>query len=158
DKAGRLGIYERLVQHDPSLPLSPFADRSFATVWASNLYWVENLAGVVQELRRVLRPDGSLVTVLPDKAALDHMLYRFKDRADPEWIKDLARGRYENIARQARDLAGWSHLFREAGLRVARHDRFLPTIVFLVNDLGLRPMFPVLMDIYETLRERAPAD
>jgi SAM-dependent methyltransferase len=155
DKARRLGIHERLVQHDPSQPLTLFADRSFATVWAPNLYWVEHLPGAIRELRRVLRPDGSLVTVLPDTAALDHMLYRFQDRVDREWLKDLDRGRYSNISRHARDLAAWDQLFRECRLTIARHDRFLPTAVFQVNDVGLRPMFPVFMDIYEVLRERA---
>lgn len=158
EKAGRLGIYEQLVEHDPSLPLTQFADSSFATVWAPNLYWVENLSGAVHELGRVLRPEGTLVTVLPDKTALDHMLYRFKDRADPVWIKDLDRGRFGNIARNARDLTDWVQLFEAAGLTLTRHERFIPTVVFRINDVGLRPLFPVLMDIYETLRANGLED
>src|SRR5207248_7290695 len=92
------------------------------------------------------------------KSAPEHMLYRFKDHTEPAWIKDLDRGRYDNIARQARDLVDWTELFGEAGLTIARHDRFIPTVVFQVNDVGLRPLFPVLMDIYETLRQRTPDD
>jgi SAM-dependent methyltransferase len=158
EKASRLGLYEQLVQQDIAGPFTLLADRTFATIWAPNLYWVGDMHGAIRELRRVLRPDGSLVTVLPDRAALEHMLYRFKDRADPAWIKDLDRGRYDNTAHQARDLEGWTQLFREAGFTVARHDAFIPTIVFQVNDVGLRPLFPVLMDIYETLRERGVED
>ena len=158
EKAARLGIYEELIEHDPNQPLAMFEDGRFATVWAPNVYWVTELAGLMREVRRILRPDGTCVTVLPDAAALQHMVFRFAEQTDADWIRDLDRGRHGNIAKQARTCAQWRAFFRGAGLRVARHEPFLPRLVFQVNDIGLRPLFPVLMHIYETLRSRSPEE
>jgi SAM-dependent methyltransferase len=157
-KAARLGIYHKLVEHNPNTPLEMFENGCFATIWAPNLYWIDNLNGLMRELRRVIKEDGRLITILPDSAALNHMLYRFVDQADPAWIKDLDRGRYSNVARQARTLGEWTKVFDGAGLRITKHDRFLPKLVFQVNDIGMRPMFPVMMQIYEILRQHQPAD
>ena len=35
---------------------------------------------------------------------------------------------------------------------------FIPTLVAQVYDIGLRPMFPVFMNIYETLRKHSHED
>jgi SAM-dependent methyltransferase len=152
EKARRFGVYGRMVEQDPNLPLAQFGDRSFTTIWAPNLYWVDQLPGLLGELRRILRPDGRIVTVLPDRSALDRSLMRHLEGADPQWLANLDRGRYANIARQARTEDQWRGLFEERGLVVSHHEPFLPSIVYAVNDVGLRPMFPVLMNIYEKLR------
>jgi hypothetical protein len=156
DKAARLGLHRRVLTHDPSAPLTMFEPGQLATIWAPNFYWVKDIGAALAEVRRVLRPDGRFVTVLPDVSVLQHLLYRLKDRADAAWIKDLDRGRHDNFARHARDLAGWTDLFAHAGLRVARHDDLIPLPVLKAWDVGLRPMFPVLMHVYEALKARAP--
>jgi predicted SAM-dependent methyltransferase len=151
EKARRLSIHEELIEHDPNLPLTMFEDRSLATIWAPNLYWVDNLAGTLKEFRRILSQDGRVVTVLPDSSALDYMLYNFADQTDAEWIKDLDRGRHANISRQARNIAQWQEFFAANGLTILRHETFLPKVVFQCSDIGFRPMFPVFMHIYEAL-------
>ena len=158
DKAARLGLHRRLVEHDPNQPLTMFEPETFATVWAPNLYWVDRIDVALRALRRVVRADGRFVTVLPDRSALDFLLYRFVDRADPQWIKDLDRGRYSNVSRQARTLEEWRQVLASAGWEIEEHVGFLPRLVLQVNDVGCRPMFPVLMHIYETLRQRCPED
>jgi SAM-dependent methyltransferase len=158
EKAARLRLHERLVQADPNEPQS-FADEAFATIWAPNLYWVDRLAEVLlPELRRMLRPDGRLVTVLPDAGALEHSLTRLASGADTAWIAELDRGRAANIGRQARSAADWEEVFAAAGLRVERHLPFLPALIFRVNDIGLRPLFPVLMEIRDSLAPEQRAD
>jgi SAM-dependent methyltransferase len=153
DKAARLNLYDHLVEHDPNRPLTMFADGSFATIWAPNLYWVDKLDVALNELRRVLAPDGRLVTVLPDISVLTPMLYSVAQKIDPGWARDIDRGRYSNFARQARTLDGWQSAFAAAGLRIARHERLIPRIVLQAHDVGFRPMFPVFMRIYDALRE-----
>lgn len=157
-KAARLGIYGRVVEQNPNEPLDQFAASEFATVWAPNLYWVEQLDQLLRELARILRPDGRIVTIFPDKQLLSHLWFRFAEATDPEWLKDLDRGRYGNAKRHARTLEEWEAVFARAGLRISRHEPFLPSIVAEVYDIGLRPMFPVMMDIHQTLRANAPAD
>lgn len=153
EKASRLGVYRRLVECDPNRALTMFEDRSVATIWAPNLYWLDNIEGALSECARILRSDGRIVTAVPDVTQLDQMLYRFVDRTDGPWIRDLDRGRYENTARQARDLAQWVGLFGDSRLQVKRHECIIPALVGRVYDIGFRPMFPVLMHMYETLRE-----
>jgi SAM-dependent methyltransferase len=157
-KAAQLGIHDELVEHDPNLGLEPFADERFATVWAPNLYWIDELAGLLGELRRVLRPEGRLLTVLPDASAPREMLYHLRDRAPAQWIDNLDRGRYGNISKQARELDEWHATFAAAGLDVLRHERFLPKPVFQFNDVGARPLFGVLLHIYELLKRSSPDD
>lgn len=158
EKAGRLGLYERLVEHDPNTAMTMFEDGSFETIWAPNLYWVDNLDVALSEMARVLRPGGRMVTVLPDPAVLEHMLSRFSGVADPGWIRDLDRGRTENFSRQARTRDAWTALFEKNGLAVTRHEWFIPLPVLQVHDIGFRPMFPVFMNMYETLRQHRPED
>ena len=158
EKAGRLGIYDRLVEHDPNTPMTMFADASFETIWAPNLYWVDNLDVTLREMARILRPGGRMVTVLPDPVVLEHMLSRLSGVADAAWIRDLDRGRTENFSRQARTLEQWTGLFDAAGLDVTRHEWFIPTAVLQAHDIGFRPMFPVFMNMYDTLRQHRPEE
>lgn len=158
DKAGRLAIHQQLIEHDPNRPLTMFEDGRLATIWAPNLYWVDNLDGTLAEFHRVLAKDGHLVTVLPDSSALGYMLYNWADQTNAEWIKDLDRGRYANTSRQARSFTQWEEFFAVKGLAIVRHDMFLPKIVFQVNDIGFRPMFPVFMHIYEALSQHSPGE
>ena len=158
EKATRLGIYKNIVNCDPNGPLKALKDADYDLIWGPNVYWVDNLEGLLREAERVLKPGGKFVTVVPDRAALAIMLHNLKTEADPDWIQDLDRGRFENISRQARTLQEWKFLFANAGLKVGLHEKFLPKPVFSVNDIGLRPMFPVFMDIYETLKKGDAAD
>ncbi len=158
EKAARLNLYGRLVEHDPNTRMAMFEDHSFETIWAPNLYWVDRLDVALGELRRILKPGGRLVTVLPDPSVLDHMLSRFAPVADADWIRDLDRGRTENFSRQARSLDDWTALFASAGLGVKRHEWFIPRPVLQVNDVGFRPMFPVFMNMYESLRQHRPQE
>lgn len=153
DKASRLDLYRRLIECDPNQPMTMLEDESFATIWAPNLYWMDNLSGVLAELRRVLSRRGRLVTIVPDAVQLQHMIYRFADRADVEWLRDLDRGRYENTRRHARSADEWQAVFHGSGFGVTRHERFIPALVNQVYDIGLRPLFPVLMHMHESLRE-----
>lgn len=159
EKAARLGLHERLVNHDPAGgPMMMFADNAFATIWAPNLYWVDDLETALSELRRILQPDGRLVTVLPDPSVIDHMLTRRGPTNYPAWSQDLDRGRSANFARQARRLEEWQATFKRAGLTVVRHEFFIYRIVLHVHDIGFRPMFPVFMNMYDVLRQHRPDD
>lgn len=158
EKAARLGLYGRLVEADPNQPLGMFGDATFATIWAPNLYWVDDLPLALGEMRRILQPGGALVTVLPDPAVLEPMLFNLADRTDPAWIRDIDRGRFANFSRQARTVDQWTALFADAGLSVDQHEWFIPKSVLYVHDIGFRPMFPVFMNMYETLRQHRPED
>ncbi len=155
-KAARLGVYKEVVEHDYKQPMTMFADGQFETIWAPNLYWVSGLETLLRDLRRTMAPTGRMVTVVPDTIQLSHLFYRFAAQTNPDWLKDLDRGRYANTAQQARTLPEWVDLFAKTGLRIRRREMFLPSLVAKVYDIGFRPMFPVFMNIYDTLKTKCP--
>lgn len=156
-KAKRLGCHGRFVLSDQARPLAGIETASIATVWAPNIYWLDDLPHVARELRRILAPGGKIVTIGPDRIQLDHMLYRFASRPGMAWLQDLDRDRYKNASKQARTLADWRSLFGAAGLEVVSHRGFIPSLVGEVYDVGLRPMFSVFMNVHDTLRAKSPA-
>lgn len=157
EKARRLGVHRRFIQCQASQPLEAVETASVATVWAPNIYWLDDLVGVASELRRIITDAGRIVTIVPDRAQLDCMLYRFAGNPGMAWLKDLDRERYKNASKQARHLPDWEALFDGAGLEIADHQWFIPSIVGQVYDIGLRPMFPVFMNIHESLRRHSIA-
>ena len=157
-KARKLGTYLRLIDHDLNQPLAMLKSDQFAVIWGPNLYWIDQLEALLREVHRVLRPGGKFVTVLPDSAALEYMLYRFKQRTDIAWIQDLDRGRHENVSRQARKLEDWKRLFEQTGFSLKRHQPFISKLILQVHDIGLRPLFPVLTDTYKILQKKSPED
>ena len=157
-KSERLNIFKKLVLCDPGKPLHDIDGELFATIWAPNIYWMENLEGVLSEFRRVIRQDGKIVTIGPDLKQKEYMWFRYADKADQKWLQDIDRGRYTNVSKQARSVAGWEDVFQRAGFQITRHGMFIPSLVGQVYDIGLRPMFPVLMNMYEKLRSHSVDD
>ena len=151
EAARELGIHGEVVVDEREAGLSRFDDGEFELVWGPNLYWLDKLEETLAEIRRVLRPDGRLVTVLPDGIAPELMLGRLAGRFDRGWIESLDRGRHANVSRQARRIEEWHELFERVGLAVADHEPYLPSVVLRVHDIGLRPLFPVLIEVYQCL-------
>jgi SAM-dependent methyltransferase len=56
----------------------PFADQTFAAVISNHsLEHIENLECALNEVRRVLRPDGALYVAVPDSTTLTDRIYRW---------------------------------------------------------------------------------
>jgi hypothetical protein len=157
-KARRLQVHQKLILCNPNHGLAVIPSSSMVTIWAPNLYWNENLTTVLHEFRRILRQDGRVITIAPDVAQLNHMLYRFAGQIDPDWLRDLDRGRYQNVSKQARSFAQWEAVMADCGLQISSHSMFIPALVGQVYDVGFRPMFSVFMNMYEKLQEHSPAD
>ena len=151
-KALRSGAFKEVRQVDRSRPLSGLPMGGFQTVWAPNIYWIEDLGSLLRELARVVCPGGTLVTIGPDRVLLDHMWYRFADRVDEAWLRGLDRGRFENAERHAKTSEEWADLFEREGWAIDSHDGFIPALVGDVYDIGLRPMFPVFLNMRSKLK------
>lgn len=152
EKARRLCIYRSLTKIDLSSPRVSNCDNSLETIWAPNLYWTPNILITLKELRRVLRENtGSLFTILPDISQLDYMIYNSANEKNKDWLQLIDRGRFINVATNAKTLDGWISTFESSGFHVVKHRGFMPEIVARVYDIGFRPMFPVFMNVYKTL-------
>lgn len=59
-KAGKLGFYENLIQHDNNQPL-PIATESYDLAYSNSAYWVENFEAHLKDISRITRPGGRIV-------------------------------------------------------------------------------------------------
>ena len=120
------GAYRLLVQ--ASGDRLPFAEASFASsISNSVLEHVSNLAGVLAEIGRVLKPGGPFAITVPNPGYRSELsLPRFLSRVR---LNRLSRGYRNWFMRMSRtwnlfDEAGWELLFEGAGLEIERSERY----------------------------------
>ena len=159
-KSQRLGIYKNLACVDLDASLSNLADGYFLTIFAPNLFWIDGdkLKASLQELKRVLKPEGKIITIFPDQIQKNYIFYNFHNQANEKWLRDLDRGMHINLTKHDHSLEGWQEYFKQAKLIVSKHDKFIPALVSQVYQIGFRPMFPVFMNMYEKLQRCGQQD
>lgn len=153
-KAGTLGLYGALKQGDANRTL-PFEDESFESVFSNILYWLNEPQEALKEIRRILRPGGRVCLMLPNETFPEYSFYNqlCVKTGDPRWafLEKLDRGRLEVNQRQALPRSKWEAMFARAGLAVVSHKAHLSKTVVLGWDIGLRPLFPVLHRMAESV-------
>jgi SAM-dependent methyltransferase len=148
-KASWLGLYGSTVQHDANQPL-PFPDASYNTIFCNIAYWIENLAGLLKEIGRVLRPGGQAILMVPNTAYQEYLVYNYWLQHGWEWAKKLDRGRYEQHPHVYSD-AVWRKHFTDARLAVSSHTLHLSRTLVKFWDIGLRPLSPPLIRMANAL-------
>jgi SAM-dependent methyltransferase len=117
------------------------------------VYWLDDPQATIGEIARVLAPGGQACLMLPNRTLPEFSFYNqlYVKSGDPQWafLEKLDRGRFTDNIRQARSKETWESMFRNAGLRVARHVTHLSKTVIQIWDIGLRPLFPVLRRIMD---------
>lgn len=120
------GAYRLLVQ--ASGDQLPFAEASFASsISNSVLEHVSNLAGVLAEIGRVLKPGGPFAITVPNPGYRSELsVPRFLSRVR---LDRFSRGYRNWFMRMSRtwnlfDEAGWELLFKGAGLEIERSERY----------------------------------
>ena len=98
-----------------------------------------------------------MVLTCPNETVRDGMIYRYQRDYNLKWIKDLDRGRCNSYI-HAHSSDGWISRFEKAGLKVEEHISYMPGIVLMINEIGLRPIFPTMVHIKHVLRKKAPED
>ena len=120
------GAYRLLVQANGDQ--LPFAEASFeSSISNSVLEHVRNLAGVLAEIGRVLKPGGPFAITVPNPGYRSELsVPRFLSRVR---LDRLSRGYRNWFMRMSRtwnlfDEAGWELLFEGAGLEIERSERY----------------------------------
>lgn len=147
-KAEQLGLYKSLKQGDANQPL-PFADETFSSVFSNIVYWLNSPEDVIAEIARVLKPGGRACLMLPNITFPKFSFYNelYVSSGDDRWkfLELLDRGRFADNIRQAKSMEEWEALIARSALSVERHDFHLSKRIIQSWDVGLRPLFPVLL-------------
>lgn len=143
EKAAKLGVYEELKQHDSNDPL-PFADASLATVYCNSAYWVREIDSFLGDLRRITRPDGTVLLQVKLDRIGEYTMKRFRGVLGERWLDLIGRGRIETWPTLA-GRAEWERRFARAGLRIEQALPFITRTHAHLWDIGLRPIAPMLV-------------
>lgn len=154
-KAGRLGLYDRLVQHDGNRAL-PFAEAEFSTVYCNAAYWVEDIARFLEELRRITRPGGRVILQVKLEAMRDYTLEAHRSVLGDRFMEIIGRGRVACWP-SLTDRAAWEARFTSAGLSIVRATPFVTKTHAHIWDIGLRPVAPMLVKMAGALQPETRA-
>lgn len=153
-KAATLGLYRSFAVGDGNAKL-PFDDASYSSIFSNIVYWLDEPSVTLKELRRILRRDGELCLMLPDRNLLDYSFYNslFVKTGNTRWawLDKIDRGRLSDNIKQVRSAGEWETIFAEAGLAVTHHVRHLSKPIVQIWDIGLRPLFPLLMKMVRSV-------
>lgn len=155
-KAANLEFYKELKQGNANEPL-PFADQSFKSVFSNIIYWLDVPQLALNEISRILKPGGRACLMLPNRTLPEFSFYNqnYVKTGDKSFafLEKLDRGRFADNIRQARSEDEWQVMFDAANLKRVTHVAHLSKTVIQIWDIGLRPLFPVLMKMANSLQE-----
>jgi SAM-dependent methyltransferase len=152
DKAKLMKAHEAYLVHDLNNPL-PLEAESFATVFSNSIYWVKNVEGLLREIRRVLKPGGRFLGLLTNNNMHNFMFYQQYLATGNKIFDYLDRGRFQHSHHKVGE-EEWRQLFAGAGLKVNRMIPYISRRMVEIQEVGLRPIAPVLIKMANSL---APA-
>lgn len=141
-KAGRLPLYERLVEHDNNNPL-PFSDETFSTLYCNSAYWVTKIDLFLSELRRVTRDNGRIVLQVKLDSMKAHTVESHRAVLGDRFLQ-IVGSRFEHWPTMT-NRTTWERRFADAGLRVLSATPFITAAHSRLWDVGLRPIAPLLI-------------
>ena len=152
EKAKRLELYEETIVADANEAI-PRPDESLQTVFCNIIYILEGLDELLLEIGRVLRPDGRVILQLPERAAEQSMVYHLHQKHGWEWARLIDRNKYATTfpGYHRHERQYWDQKIDRAGFRISHQVDLRPDFVHSMWDIGLRPLFPALMEMYRRL-------
>jgi len=148
-KARRLGLYDRLVQHDANRPL-PVADASLRTVYCNAAYWVREIDTFLREIRRALTPDGGAILQVKLDSLDRYTLEPHRAALGDGFLEIIGRGRrdcWPTLASQSE----WERRFAAAGFHIVSATPFITRTHAYLWEVGLRPIAPLLVRMANAL-------
>lgn len=156
-KAQGLGLYKETVSGDANGKL-PFENNSIASLFSNIIYWLDDPEQVFNEVRRVLNQGGKACFMLPNETLPEFSFYnslcKHSDSGEFSFLKKLDRGRIADNIKHAKSAGEWECLMAKSGLNVVQHKMHLSKTVIQMWDIGLRPLFPVLLKMVHEIEEK----
>ncbi len=150
DNANKLGLYDKTVQHDLNKKL-PFDDNSFSTIFSNDMFWINKIDNLLLECNRLLKKDGKLILMLPDKKFKKNLIYSdyIKDKKQ-KWAKILDRENYPNM-KHCYTYSDWKSKFSKANFKITEHSSYLSEQFIRYSQLGLKIFSPYIIEMAKAI-------
>lgn len=150
ERAAKLGLYERLLEHDNNVVPLPLPEGHFKTVYSNSVHWIADPLPLMADVKRMLEPGGTAVLEVLTPYMLETL-----DRIEPVLGRDatriLDRSRRETML-GLRKPDAWTAVFRDAGLIVDDVRSIYPSSVLIdIWNIGTRPIAPLLIQMSDAL-------
>jgi SAM-dependent methyltransferase len=148
-KANQLGFYKNTTQGNANTKL-PFPDESFRSIFSNIVYWLNSPELALHEIGRVLMPGGSACIMLPNKSLVEYSFFEnfYNKTKNQKWkfLEKIDRNRFSENIKHAKSFEEWSKLVNDSGLKIERHTMHLSKPIIQIWDIGMRPIFPLLLE------------
>ena len=148
-KAGALGFYEQLVEHDGNEPM-PFADDTFETTYCNSAYWMQQIEPFLAELARITRKTGQIIVQVKLDSMRACTLEGHRAALGDRFLAIIGRGRFDtwpSLASQSE----WERRFAQVGLSIKQATPLATATHARLWDVGLRPLAPLLVRMTQAI-------
>lgn len=156
-KAKQLNFYDDFIIHDANQSL-PFESNTFDSVFSNIVYWLDDPQKSMNEISRVLNRGGKVALMLPNRTMPEfsfyNQLYVKTNNKNFEFLKYMDRGRYSSNIKLSKDFDEWKQIIDNSGLKIVEHKTHLSKTVMQIWDIGLRPLFPVLLKLVNAIENK----
>lgn len=156
DKSKTLNLYNNFILHDANKKL-PFKDNEFYTIYSNIVYWLDNPEDTLKEIYRVLKKGGECCLFLPNSTYPDfsfyNELYVKTKNKNFEFLKFLDRGNLSEI-KSTKSYDEWEKIINNSGLSIKEHQMHLSKTIMQIWHIGLRPIFPLLLDMVNSIDDK----
>jgi len=156
-KSKALNFYNDFIEHDANTEL-PFADNTYDSIFSNIVYWLDSPQKSINEISRILTVGGRVALMLPNSTMPDFSFYNQlhikNNNKDFEFLEYLDRGRYSSNIKIAKSYSEWEAIINKSGLKIVEHKRHLSKTLIQIWDIGLRPLFPVLLKLVNSVEDQ----
>ena len=151
EKAKGLKLYEETIVADGNKAI-PLPDQSLNTIFC-NIIYVLDTDVLFPEFHRILRRGGKVILQLPESSSEQSMVYHLYKEHGWEWARLIDRNKYATTFTGEHEYNRdyWDKKIERANFRIAKQVDLRPDLVHKMWDIGLRPLFPALMEMYKRL-------
>lgn len=156
-KSKELDFYHDFITHDANQPF-PFESNTFDSIFSNIVYWLDDPQKSMNEISRVLNKGGNVALMLPNSTMPEFSFYNQlhvkNNNEDFEFLKYMDRGRYNSNIKLAKSFDEWKQIIDNSGLKIVEHKTHLSKTVVQIWDIGLRPLFPVLLKLVQAVENK----
>lgn len=151
-KAEKLNLYKSFITGDINNSLKMITSDSYKSIFTNSLNVAKKPDELLLELFRILQKDGRVFLIIQDKLQVENSFYNTIYLNKKLKIgKYLDRGIYDNLVDSTYDLKNISNIIKKCGFKIEHCEGFGADIIFKLYQIGFRPMFPALIEMYNSL-------